>query len=324
MSSLLIVAEHRNGKLKKSSFEAISKGASIAKELGLSAHVLLIGGNEVTGLTAEAANYGVTSVLTVTENRLSSYANRAFATAVIEVAKAKSSTVILLSATALGRELGAFVSVRLNASLASDCTELHASGGNLKVIRPVYTGKALSTVELKQEIKVITLRPNAFQAVSTPSSPTIEAISVSFSDKDFGCKVVDTITASGKLDVAEAEIVVSGGRSLGSAENFRLLEDLAGVLGGAVGASRAAVDSGYRSHEDQVGQTGKVISPKLYIACGISGAIQHLAGMSSSKVIVAINKDKEAPIFQIADYGIVADLFEIVPALTEELKKRSH
>ncbi|MBN8706109.1 MAG: electron transfer flavoprotein subunit alpha/FixB family protein [Bacteroidetes bacterium] len=324
MSSLLIVAEHRNGKLKKSSFEAISKGASVAKDLGLSAHVLLIGGTEVAGLTAEAANYGVTSVLTVTDPKLSAYANRAFATAITEAAKAKSASVILLSATSMGRELGAFVSVKLDASFASDCTDLQSAGGTLKVTRPVYTGKALSTVELKQAVKVITLRPNAFPVLSVPATASVESVSVSFTEKDFGSKVVDMITASGKLDVAEAEIVVSGGRSLGSAENFKILEDLAEVLGGAVGASRAAVDSGYRSHEDQVGQTGKVISPKLYIACGISGAIQHLAGMSSSKVIVAINKDKEAPIFQIADYGIVADLFEIVPALTAELKKRSH
>jgi len=324
MSSLLIFAEHRNGKIKKSSFEAISAGASLAGSLGLTPHVVLTGDASIAALTADAAGYGVSSILTVTDSRLGNYANRAFATAVTAVAKAKSASILLFSATAMGKELGAFTAVHLDASFASDCTGVSAVGGSLKVTRPVYTGKALSSVDLLQPVKVLTLRPNAFPAVPAPAAAVTEEIPVSFTEADFGCRVTDVVSSSGKLDVAEAEIVVSGGRSLGSAENFKLLEDLADVLGGAVGASRAAVDSGYRPHEDQVGQTGKVISPKLYIACGISGAIQHLAGMSSSKVIVAINKDKEAPIFQIADYGIVADLFEIVPALTAELKKHSN
>lgn len=322
MSSILIFAEQRNGKLKKAAAEAISRGRELASQLGLKAHVLLIGGPGTDSLAPEASKYGVASILTVSHADLGSYVNKAYAKAISQVAREQSASVVLMSATAMGKELGAFVAVYLQASFVTDCTDLVVSGSTLKAVRPVFTGKAMSTVSLNRPVAVLTLRPNAFPASELPVSASVTPVQVTFSAGDFSCKVTDVIQSGGKLDVAEADIVVSGGRSLGSAENFKILEELAAVLGGAVGASRAAVDSGYRPHEDQVGQTGKVISPKLYIACGISGAIQHLAGMSSSKVIVAVNKDKDAPIFQVADYGIVADLFEVVPALTKELKNR--
>lgn len=321
MSTILVFVEQRNGKVKKSSLEAVTKGAELAKSSGSSAIAVLIGAT-VSGLTSEVANHGISTVVTIEDARLELYANAAYASAIVQLAKSKSATVILMSATAMGKELGAYVAAKLNGSLATDATDVKINGGKVSVIRPVYTGKAISDVQLNTSPAVVSLRPNSVQAVSNPSSATVEPFSPTFSDADFKCKVVEVVASSGKLDVSEADIVVSGGRSMGSAANFSILEELSSVLGGAVGASRAAVDSGYRPHEDQVGQTGKVVSPKLYIACGISGAIQHLAGMSSSKVIVAINKDKDAPIFQVADYGIVGDLFEIVPALTTELKKR--
>lgn len=323
MSSLLIYAEHRSGKLKKSTLEAITKGSQLAKELSLTPHIVLIGSG-ISGLANEAANYGVTSVLVADDAKLSNFSNSAYSKTLAEIAKSKDAKLIVLSATAMGKEIAPYVAVKLNASLAADCTDLKVNSGTITAVRPVYTGKAISEVSLLKDVKVISLRPNVFPAHQISGTASVENVAVSLTDSDFKCKVVDVVASSGKLDVAEADIVVSGGRGMRSAENYNILEDLAGVLGGAVGASRAAVDSGFRPHADQVGQTGKVVSPKLYIACGISGAIQHLAGMSSSKVIVAVNKDKDAPIFQIADYGIVGDLFEIVPAMTAELKKRLH
>lgn len=323
MSSLLIFAEHRNGKIKKASFEAITKGGSLAKELNLSASVVLLGSG-LSSLTSDAASYGVTSVITVDDAKLSNYSNSAYAKAIIEIAKSKDAKVVVFSATAMGKELAPYISAKLGASYAADAIDVSVSGSSINVVRPIYSGKANAAINLTRDVKVISLRPNVFPAQSVPASASVENVSVSFADTDFKTKVVDIVTGSGKLDVAEADIVVSGGRGLRAAENFNLIEDLATVLGGAVGASRAAVDAGWRSHADQVGQTGKVVSPKLYIAAGISGAIQHIAGMNSSKIIVAINKDKDAPIFQIADYGIVGDLFEVVPAMTAELKKRLH
>ena len=323
MSSLLIYAEHRNGKLKKAAYEAITKGGSLAKELGLTAHVVLLGSG-VSTMANDAASYGVTSVLTVDDAKLANYSNSAYAKALAEVSKSKNASVVILSATAMGKELAPYISVKLNASFAADCTDVKVNGGSITAVRPVYTGKAISEVSLTKDVKVISLRPNVFPAQQSPATASVEAVSVQLSDSDFKCKVTDVVASSGKLDVAEADIVVSGGRGMRSAENFSILEELATVVGGAVGASRAAVDSGFRPHSDQVGQTGKVVSPKLYFAFGISGAIQHLAGMNSSKIIVAVNKDKDAPIFQIADYGIVGDLFEVVPAMTAELKKRLH
>lgn len=323
MSSLLIFAEHRNGKIKKASFEAITKGGSLAKELNLSASVVLLGSG-LSSLTSDAASYGVTSVITVDDAKLSNYSNSAYAKAIIEIAKSKDAKVVVFSATAMGKELAPYISAKLGASYAADAIDVSVTGSSINVVRPIYSGKANAAINLTKDIKVISLRPNVFPAQSVSASASVENVSVSFADTDFKTKVVDIVTGSGKLDVAEADIVVSGGRGLRAAENFNLIEDLAAVLGGAVGASRAAVDAGWRSHADQVGQTGKVVSPKLYIAVGISGAIQHIAGMNSSKIIVAINKDKDAPIFQIADYGIVGDLFEVVPAMTAELKKRLH
>jgi electron transfer flavoprotein alpha subunit len=222
----------------------------------------------------------------------------------------------------MGKDVSPRVAARLEAGLAVDCTNLRLNSGEIIATRPVYAGKAYIDIKINSAIKIYSLRPNVFKPEKTGAgNVSVEKLNISFEDKDFASQVREVVVSSEKLDVAEADIVVSGGRGLKGPENFYLVEDLAKVLGGAAGASRAVVDAGWRPHGDQVGQTGKTVSPKLYIACGISGAIQHLAGMSSSKCIVAINKDKDAPIFQIADYGIVGDVFEILPVLTEELKK---
>jgi electron transfer flavoprotein alpha subunit len=212
--------------------------------------------------------------------------------------------------------------VKLDAGLASDCTALRWENSELLATRPVYAGKALIDVRMTSKCKVFTLRPNVFTAVTGSSgAAAVQEHAPNIGDGEYGTRVKEVAQSSGKLDVAEADIIVSGGRGLKGPEHFKLIEELAAVLGGAVGASRAVVDAGWRPHDEQVGQTGKTVSPSLYIAVGISGAIQHLAGMSSSKYIVAINKDKDAPIFQVADYGIAGDAFEIIPALTQEARK---
>jgi len=214
----------------------------------------------------------------------------------------------------MGRDSAPRVAVKLDAGIASDCIAFKVDSGNIIATRPVYAGKALTEIKINSAVKVFTLRPNVFPAgTSTSMAAKVEVTDIPLAESDFASLVIETTQASGKIDVAEADIIVSGGRGMKGPENFKMIEDLAGVLGGAVGASRAVVDAGWRPHNEQVGQTGKTVSPSLYIAVAISGSIQHLAGMSSSKYIVAINKDKDAPIFQIADYGIVADAFDIVP-----------
>ena len=206
--------------------------------------------------------------------------------------------------------------------MASECTALRVENGEIIATRPVYAGKGMADVRVKSKVKMFSLRPNVFSAgTAAAASAVVEKRNVPLTDDDFGAVAKEIKMSSGKKDVAEADIIVSGGRGLKSPENFSLIEDLAATLNAAVGASRAVVDAGWRPHDEQVGQTGKTVAPSLYVAVAISGAVQHLAGMSSSKFIVAINKDKDAPIFSIADYGIVGDAFEVVPALTAELKK---
>jgi electron transfer flavoprotein alpha subunit len=222
----------------------------------------------------------------------------------------------------MGKDLAPRVSGRLGAALAADCTALRFENGEIVATRPVYAGKALVDVKVTTPVRLFSLRPNVFTAAPGDGAPpTVETVAPVLSDADFASRVTSVKVSEGRPDVTEAGIIVSGGRGLKAAEHFSLVEALADVLGAAVGASRAVVDAGWRPHDEQVGQTGKTVSPSLYIACGISGAVQHLAGMSSSKYIVAINKDKDAPIFQIADYGIAGDVFEVLPALTAELKK---
>lgn len=321
MSKILAFVESRENKIKNSGFETASTALKLANELGAETEVLLIGSN-LSSAAAELGAYGIKKVLTVEDPRLAKYSTTAYSKLVAEAAKVRGADVIILSASAMGKDISPRLSAKLEAGLVADCTEIKADGGNITATRPVYAGKAFIDVRVISPVKIFTLRPNVFKAVKVEGvSAETEKIEIPLTDSDFSVQVKEVVVSSEKLDVTEADVVVSGGRGLKGPENFYLVEDLAKVLGGAAGASRAIVDAGWRPHSDQVGQTGKTVSPSLYIAVGISGAIQHLAGMSSSKCIVAINKDKDAPIFQIADYGIVADALEIMPALTEEFKK---
>jgi electron transfer flavoprotein alpha subunit len=257
--------------------------------------------------------------------RLASYTPDAYAAAIAQVVKANDPAILLLGASVQGKDLAARLSARLGVGMAQDCTVFSIDNGRLNAVRPIYAGKAYAKVTFSDNYPhIATARPNVMPMNPPDASKAAETADagVSFDDSTLKTKVADVIRdVAGKLDLTEADKIVSGGRGMKGPEGFKVLEDLAAVMGASVGASRSAVDAGWRSHTDQVGQTGKVVSPNLYIACGISGAIQHLAGMSTSKLVVAINKDADAPIFQKADYGVVDDLFKVVPALTEEVKK---
>ena len=319
--TILVFAEQRDNKFKKPAFEAVRTARSLADQLGGEVVALVVGG-KVGSIAPSLGGYGAHKVVVVEDPKLALYASVAYAKLVAETALTRQATVVIIPATALGKDLAPRVAVKLNAGLASDCTEVRVEGSDIVATRPVYAGKALTHLKVVSAVKVFTLRPNVFSAgeVDSTSAP-VETSSPALTDKDFSCFVKEVKQSSGKLDVAEADIIVTGGRGLRGPENFAMIEQLADALGAAVGASRAVVDAGWRPHEEQVGQTGKTVSPSLYMAVAVSGAIQHLAGMSSSKYIVAINKDKDAPIFQVATYGIVGDAFEVVPALTAEVKK---
>jgi electron transfer flavoprotein alpha subunit len=321
MSHVLAVLEQRDGGLRKVSHEIVTGARRLADALGGEVHALVLGAGAVSG-AGDAARYGADKVITATNSAFAHYAPEGFARAVAERATAGGYGAVVLAASAQGKDLAPRVAAKLGVPLAADVTDLAVDGGSVVVTRPVYAGKALLKVKVTGGTAVVSLRPNVFTPVERPKAGAAESVAVA---GDGGRVVVKGIKAAGggALDVAEAPIVVSGGRGLKEPANFRLLEELAQAFGGkaAVGASRAVVDAGWRPHGDQVGQTGKTVSPSLYIAVGISGAIQHLAGMRTAKVIVAINKDKDAPIFKVADYGIVGDLFEIVPKLTEEVRR---
>jgi len=321
MSKILAFVESRDNKIKNAGFELASAAVKLAGSLGAEAEILLIG-SAVSQIAGELAAYGVKKVIIAEDPRLEKYSTIAYAKILAETAKQRSADIIFISATQMGKDLAPRVSAKLDAGLAVDCIDIRAEGGELIASRPVFAGKAIVEVKVDSPVKMFSLRPNVFKAEKVDGvTAGSEKIPVDLSDSDLKVKVKEVIVSNEKLDVSEATIIVSGGRGLKAPEHYKLVEDLAASLGAAVGASRAVVDAGWRPHSEQVGQTGKTVSPNLYIACGISGAIQHLAGMSSTKCIVAINKDKDAPIFQIADYGIVGDVFEILPALTEEFKK---
>lgn len=317
---VLAFAEQRENKFRKSSFETVQAARTITDRLGAD-FVALVIGNGVEAIADELAAYGATRVVAVDDPQLAQHANAAYAHVIAEVAKKEMATIIFLPASAMGKDIAPRVAVKLEAGLASDCTALKVESGDIIATRPVYAGKALLDVNVATPIKIFTLRPNVFTATPLQGSCSVEKVTVPLPAEYLVTKVREVKVAVGRPDVTEANIIVSGGRGMKGPEHWHLIEELADVLGAAVGASRAVVDAGWRPHDEQVGQTGKTVSPTLYIACAISGAVQHLAGMSSSKYIVAINKDKDAPIFQVADYGIVGDVFEILPALTAELRK---
>ncbi len=318
--TILAFAEHRDGKFKKSSFETIRAARGVADTLKAEFCALVVGSG-ITTMAKELGQFGASRVVVVDDPTLAAHASVAYAKVIAEVATKQGAGIVFLPASQMGKDLAPRVALKLKAGLAGDCVDLKVENGDIIATRPVYAGKALVDVRVTTPVKVFTLRPNVFTATPGGSDPTVESVSVALDPADFVTVVKDVQVSTGRPDVTEADIIVSGGRGMKGPEHFALLESLADVLGAAVGASRAVVDAGWRPHDEQVGQTGKTVSPTLYVACGISGAVQHIAGMSSSKYIVAINKDKDAPIFQIADYGIAGDVFEILPELTSQLKQ---
>ncbi len=318
-NKILAVLEQRDGQIKRSGFEAASTAANLAKDLSTTAEAVVVG--DVISNINEVSKYGIQKVTHIKNLDLTNYSSSGYTDLISSLAKESGYDILILSNTALGKDLAPRLSIRLDAGCIVDCVKVNVSGSELTFTRPTYAGKALIDVKLLSDKKVITLRPNVFKAQIVGNPSQVEIVVKEVSDVNLKSKVTSFKKSEGKLDVAEADIIVSGGRGMKGPENFHLIEELANALGAAVGASRAVVDAGWRPHSEQVGQTGKTVSPTLYVACGISGAIQHLAGMSSSKYIVAVNKDKDAPIFSVADYGITGDLFEIIPALTAEIKK---
>lgn len=318
MGGVLAVLEQRDGVLKKVSQEVLTAARGLADQIGVSMEAVVVGS---TGMDVSiAGTYGAERLYVVEDESLRLYQAGAYAGAVSERARAGGHAVVVLGATAMGRDLAPRVAARLDCPIAVDVTSIDGSDG-ISVTRPVYSGKAIYTLTISASPCVISVRPNVFtprEAVREVTVETLAAPDAVVRARTTSVKEPETARA----DVAEAGIVVSGGRGLKEPEHFKIIEELAEAFGSAaVGASRAVVDAGWRSHSEQVGQTGKTVSPQLYVAVGISGAVQHLAGMRTSKVIVAINKDPDAPIFKVADYGIVGDLFEIVPRLTEEVRK---
>ncbi len=317
-NKVLVFIEQRNGQIKKASLEAAKAGSDIASKYGCEVIAVTIG-NEISD-SSKVGNYGVNKLVHFKNENLVNYSSSAYGSIIADFAKEIGADILIFGNTALGKDLSPKVAVKLDAGIAMDCVNFDLDGDDILVTRPVYAGKALINVKLKSANKIFTVRPNVYN-VGDLSDNNAEVEIKEVVEPNLSAKVVEIKKSEGKLDVAEAEVIVSGGRGLKGAEHFHLVEELADAFGAAVGASRAVVDAGWRPHSEQVGQTGKTVSPTLYVALGISGAIQHLAGMRSSKYIVAINKDKDAPIFQVADYGITGDVFEVVPALTEEIKK---
>ncbi|MGD2135653.1 MAG: electron transfer flavoprotein subunit alpha/FixB family protein [Gemmatimonadales bacterium] len=317
MANVMVVLEQRDGALKRVSHEALTAGRTLADGMGGEVHALLIGGAGIS--TEGVGEYGADKVFVAADDALARYQADRYATIAADRVREGGYDVVVLAATALGKDLGPRIAALAGGPLAADCVEVRWDGAPV-VTRPVYAGKAIYTLKVTATPAVVSVRPNAVAPQESAGAGTVEQVTVASGDAR--AKTVEVEQPEGAaLDVAEASVVVSGGRGLKEPDNFTLIEDLAAALGGAVGASRAVVDAGWRPHAEQVGQTGKVVSPNLYVAVGISGAIQHLAGIRGANVIVAINKDAEAPIFKVADYGIVGDLFEVVPRLTEEIAK---
>ncbi len=318
------IAEQRDGEIRKVSYEMVSEGRRLADALGQKLTAVLLGSN-VKDKAAELGHYGADKVLVADDARLEPYTTDAYVSVISQLVKEGDPAILLMGASVQGKDLSARLSASLDVGMAQDCTSFSIEDGNLVAVRPIYAGKAYTRLTFENSWpQVATARPNVMTISEPDTSRSAEIIDATFTldDDALKTKVVDMVKdESGKVDLTEADKIISGGRGMKEPENYKILEELADLIGATVGASRSAVDAGWRPHSDQVGQTGKVVSPNLYIACGISGAIQHLAGMSTSKVIVAINKDEDAPIFQKADYGVVADLFDLVPALTEEVKK---
>ncbi|MGD2122072.1 MAG: electron transfer flavoprotein subunit alpha/FixB family protein [Gemmatimonadota bacterium] len=325
MSDVLAIVEQRDGQIRGVSSEVVSVAAQIAQGTGGKAHALMIGGSGLSAVAGEMGRFGAEKALVVENEALAAYHPQGYGQAVTEVVKEGGYGCVVFAATAQGKDLSPRVAALLDVPLASDVTDFNVSEGELVAVRPVFAGKAFASAALKASPALLSIRPNVFPAKEAQAAGAVEAVEPTGVDpSDWTMTIRDfQPSGGGSKDVAEASVVVTGGRGMKGPENWGLLEGLRDALGedAALGASRAVVDAGWRPHAEQVGQTGKTVAPKLYFALGISGAIQHLAGMRTSGTIVAVNKDPDAPIFQVADYGIVGDLFEVVPRITDEVRK---
>ncbi|MBL8877906.1 MAG: electron transfer flavoprotein subunit alpha/FixB family protein [Phycisphaerales bacterium] len=323
---VLVFAEQRSDKLHPAAAQCIAPARELASKLGGQV-VAVVVGHGVEQAAAAIEKAGAERIIAISDPALMHYSALRYRTALAAAIQRMQPRVVLLPATFMGRDLAPRTAARIGASLATDVIAISiGDGGAIDVRRPVFNGKAFGTVRLPADrVAMATVRPNTYAAPAGGGGAVRESLAFVAATGDERIEIVDVVKSGGEVkDVTEADIIVSGGRSLKSEENFKIIYDLAKELDGAVGASRAACDAGFQPHSRQVGLTGKTVTPKLYIACGISGAIQHLAGMRGSKVIVAINTDPEAPIFKIADYCVVGDLFKIVPAITQEAHKLRH
>ncbi len=318
--SILVYVENAEGKFKKSTFEVVSYAKAIADQL--STHVVAVSIGDVD--PSELSNlgkYGTSKALNVSNSKLKSFVNQAYASIIAEAAKKENANVVVLANSFTGKGLAPRIAVKLKAGLADGAVELpKTEGDKFTVKKTAFSGKAFASVELSSEIKVIALNPNSYQVSEPGSEASVEDFQPEAKESDFRTMVKEIVRATDKIALPDAELVVSAGRGMKGPENWGMIEELANVLGAATACSKPVSDAGWRPHEEHVGQTGIAVSPNLYIAIGISGAIQHLAGVSSSKTIVVINKDPEAPFFKVADYGMVGDAFEIVPKLIEAIK----
>lgn len=323
MANVLAFAETRGGELRKVAFEAVTAARKLADASGGGeVHVLLAGEPGVGGKAEQLGKYGADVVYVTESADFARFARESLAATLADRAKAGAYRAVVLGFSAQGRDLGPRVAARLDAPIASDVTDFTVSGDSITVKHPAYANKVITSLTLTGAPVVISVRPSAFTAVEAPKGARVESVQAAPASGPTVTVTEVKEGAKGRPDLGEAPIIVSGGRGLKAKENFKLVEDLADAFGNAaVGATRAVTDDGWRPHSDQIGQTGRQVSPQLYVAVGISGAIQHLAGMRTSRTIVAINKDKEAPIFKVADYGIVGDAAEIVPALTAAVKE---
>ncbi len=319
---ILTYIEIRDNKIKKASLEALSEAGRLAGELKTEAAAVVVGTGH-DAVAPELAACGASKIYLLENVALDRYSTQDYAAVLAALVKKTGPAAVFFSATSMGKDLSPRLAARLGVGVAVDCTQVGVKDGRLEFTRPVFAGKAYLTFRLTSSPQVVSLRPNVFPLAEAAAAGEVikEAVEVPASPAAGGVTEV-LQERGGEMDVTEADIIISGGRGMKGAENFALLRELSDLIPrSAVGASRSAVDSGWIGHQHQVGQTGKTVSPNLYMAFGISGAIQHLAGMSSSKVIVAVNKDPDAPIFKMADFGVVGDLFQVIPPLKEELKK---
>ena len=320
--SVLIFIELDNGTIKKTSLEAIAYGSEVARLTGTTAAVLALGNAEVTEL-AKAGNYGAAKVLHASDEKLSHENSLAYADTLVQAAQQENSKIIIVSKSGLGDAVAARASAKLKAGVVSGVTALPEVNGSFKVTRSIFTGKAFATAEIKSDIKILVVKKNAIELDESSVSAdeaVVEAFVPALRDSDFIASVGNVEKTSSEISLTEADIIVSGGRGMKGPDQWQPLLDLAKALGAATGCSKPVSDLDWRPHHEHIGQTGIKVAPNLYIACGISGAIQHLAGVNGSKCIVVINKDPEAPFFKAADYGIVGDVFEILPKLTQAAK----